>query len=117
MDQAQSKTQNLALWNAFREGNREAFERIYALYAEELVSYAQRVTTNIQLIEDSVHDLFVELWQSRANLSGTDSIKFYLFRALRNKIHRIQQRDEFYRVTDLRIVRILKSRTISGKNK
>lgn len=101
MAQTQSKIQNLVLWNAFRQGNRGAFERIYDLYAEELVSYGLRVTSNIQLIEDSIHDLFIELWQSRANLSETDSIKFYLFRALRNKIYRIQQRDEFYRATGL----------------
>lgn len=96
-----SKVENMVLWNAFREGNREAFERIYELYADELVSYGFRVTSNVQLIEDSMHDLFIELWQSRANLSETDSIKFYLFRSLRNKIHRFQQRDVFYNSEDI----------------
>ncbi len=98
---SQTKIQDLTLWNAFRAGNREAFEQIYALYAGELVNYGRRVTSNVQLIEDSIHDLFVELWQSRANLSETDSIKFYLFRALRNKICRTQQRDDLYHATDL----------------
>ncbi|GHB78124.1 RNA polymerase sigma factor [Persicitalea jodogahamensis] len=101
MGQAQTRNQNVALWSAFREGNREAFKRIYDLHADELLCYGHQITTNVQLIEDSIHDLFVELWQSRAGLSDTDSIKFYLFRALRNKIFRVYKRDEFYRATDL----------------
>lgn len=84
------------LWNAFREGDHCAFKRIYELYAKELVSYGYKITTNVQLVEDSIHDLFIELWQSRNNLSETDSIRFYLFRSLRNKISRARQRDVFY---------------------
>ncbi|TDB62337.1 RNA polymerase sigma factor [Arundinibacter roseus] len=96
-----SKSQNKALWNAFREGNREAFQRIYELHSRELVGYGYKITSNVQLVEDSIHDLFIELWQSRANLSETDSIKFYLFRSLRNKIQRVQQRDVFYNATSM----------------
>ncbi|MPR36015.1 RNA polymerase sigma factor [Salmonirosea aquatica] len=96
-----SKTQNKSLWNTFRQGDRTAFQRIYELHARELVSYGYRITSNVQLIEDSLHDLFIELWQSRENLSETDSIRFYLFRSLRNKIQRAQQQDVFHRATDV----------------
>ena len=96
-----SKSQNRSLWNTFRAGNRTAFQRVYELYAKDLVSYGHKITSNVQLIEDSIHDLFIELWQSRESLSETDSIKFYLFRSLRNKIQRAQQRDVFYRASDL----------------
>ena len=74
---------------------------IYELYAQELVRYGHKVTSDARLIEDSIHDLFIELWQSRTRLSDTDSIKFYLFRSLRNKITRAQQRDEFYAATNV----------------
>ena len=90
-----------ALWDAFREGERWAFKRIYELYAQELARYGHKVTSDARLIEDSIHDLFIELWQSRTRLSETDSIKFYLFRSLRNKITRAQQRDEFYAATNV----------------
>ena len=84
---------DIELWNEFREGSHEAFQRLYQLYARDLLSYGNKVTGNTQLIEDSIHDLFIELWQSRNNLSQTDSIKFYLFRSLRNKINNSQQKD------------------------
>ncbi|GAB2799360.1 sigma-70 family RNA polymerase sigma factor [Rhabdobacter roseus] len=96
-----TKTQNSSLWNAFRGGDRDSFQRIYQLYVKELLSYGHKITSDVQLIEDSIHDLFIELWQSRTNLSETDSIKFYLFRSLRNKISHRHRRDVLYRASDV----------------
>jgi RNA polymerase sigma factor (sigma-70 family) len=92
---------DIELWNAFRKGDHEAFQQIYQLYAKDLLSYGYRVSSNVLLIEDSIHDLFIELWQSRKNLSETDSIKFYLFRSLRNKISNSQKRDPLFNTTDI----------------
>lgn len=82
------------LWNKLLEGDTIAFGEIYRRYSTELISYGYRMTSNRQLIKDSVHDLFLHLWVHRANLSPTDSIKFYLFRALRNRIIRNLQNPE-----------------------
>lgn len=87
------------LWQAFRQGDETAFQQIYRLYARDLLNYGHKVTNDTPLIEDSIHDLFIELWQSRANLSDTDSIKFYLFRSLRNKIMRVRSRDPFFQAS------------------
>lgn len=76
------------LWQAFREGNRAAFANIYERYARKLLSYGHKMTSDAQVIEDAIQDLFIELWKSRENLSPTHSIQFYLFRALRNKLSR-----------------------------
>lgn len=89
------------LWYAFRQGDEAAFQQIYRLYAHDLLNYGHKVTNDVPLIEDSIHDLFIELWQSRANLSDTDSIKFYLFRSLRNKIHKVRNRDLFFQASDI----------------
>jgi RNA polymerase sigma factor (sigma-70 family) len=76
------------LWIAFKNGDRKAFEKIYRAYAKDLLHYGYRIIADKRLIEDSIQDLFFELWQSKENLSHTSSIKFYLFRALRYKIIR-----------------------------
>ena len=76
------------LWSAFQNGDREAFAAIYQKYIDELLSYGYRVTADRQLIRDSVQDLFLHIWVRRGHLSTTDSIKFYLFRSLRNRIVR-----------------------------
>ncbi|SOD92484.1 RNA polymerase sigma factor [Spirosoma fluviale] len=89
------------LWHAFRQGDQAAFQQIYGLYARDLLNYGNKVTRDVPLIEDSIHDLFIELWQSRANLSDTDSIRFYLFRSLRNKITKTRNRDLFFQASDI----------------
>ncbi|KAA0992797.1 RNA polymerase sigma factor [Dyadobacter aurulentus] len=76
------------LWNSFKSGDRDAFAKIYNAYIEDLLSYGYRVTSNRQLIKDSIQDVFLHLWLQRENLSATNSVKFYLFRALRNRIVR-----------------------------
>ena len=89
------------LWYAFRQGDETAFQQIYRLYARDLLNYGYKVTNDVPLIEDSIHDLFIELWQSRANLSDTDSIRFYLFRSLRNKINKTRTHDLFFQASDI----------------
>ncbi len=76
------------LWEKFRTGDNQAYARIYDRFAPRLLSYGRKITSDQQQIEDSIQDLFIELWKGRANLSTTDSIQFYLFRALRNKLSR-----------------------------
>lgn len=81
-----NKIVDLALWQAFKSGDKEAFSKIYKENIDDLLSYGYRITSDRQLIRDSIQDLFLNLWQTRLNLSDTDSIRFYLYRSLRNKI-------------------------------
>jgi RNA polymerase sigma factor (sigma-70 family) len=78
----------LSLWKAFKAGDEVAFAEIYQLHIQGLLNYGNKISSDRQLIQDTIHDLFIELWNSRQRLSDTTSVKFYLFRALRNKIFR-----------------------------
>ncbi|SFF17349.1 RNA polymerase sigma factor, sigma-70 family [Spirosoma endophyticum] len=74
-----------------------AFTWIYNRNIKDLLRYGYRVSTNQQLVKDSIHDLFLHLWLHRENLSNTDNIRFYLYRSLRNKI--VHNSKELYPVT------------------
>ncbi|WP_138476505.1 RNA polymerase sigma factor [Dyadobacter bucti] len=74
------------LWRSFRDGDDTAFSILYKSQIEVLYKYGHKLTTDTQLVEDSIQDMFIELWNGRQRLSDTDSIKFYLFRILRRKI-------------------------------
>ena len=80
-------------WQAFKKGNREAFAAIYREHIKDLLNYGYKVTSDRRLIEDSIQDLFFELWKNRLGLTETTSIRFYLFKALRNKIVRNAKTD------------------------
>src|SRR5690606_10543545 len=75
-------------WCAFKNGDRNAFAEIYRQQVRDLLNYGYKVTSDRRLIEDSIQDLFFELWKNRAGLSDTTSVRFYLFKALRFKIMR-----------------------------
>lgn len=82
-----------ALWNAFRTGDEAAFAHLYEAFAPTLYSYGYHLCRSRSTTEDCLHDLFVHLHQHRATLGETDSIKFYLYRALRRRIAEKAQAD------------------------
>lgn len=101
MQPVSTPTPSDALWRAFRQGDEGAFQQLYRLYARELLRYGHRVTDDRALVEDSIHDLFLELWQRRATLAEAESVKFYLFRSLRYKINHALRRDPLHHAADL----------------
>lgn len=89
-----------ATWDAFRQGDSTAFAKIYFTHYESLLNYGRRFGLPLEQVEDTVQDLFVELWQYRATTSPTTSIRFYLLRALRNQLSRRQHGPVFTDVDD-----------------
>lgn len=76
------------LWQAFKGGSEEAFIAIYRRYFQLLYAYGHQFTKDTNLVEDCIQELFIELRARRERLKDTNSIKFYLFKALRNRILR-----------------------------
>ncbi len=90
-----------ALWNAFRQGDAAAFEQIYLTYSAALLSYGKRLCPDHDRVRDAVQDVFVEIHQRRSTLRDLDTIKFYLFRVLRNRLSGLQKTDPFFRAESL----------------
>ncbi|MDR3716102.1 MAG: sigma-70 family RNA polymerase sigma factor [Puia sp.] len=89
-----TKTANekTSTWLQFKNGDREAFASLYQQHIHALIAYGCRLCADREILKDTIHELFVELWNSRDNLSPTDSVKFYLFKALRYKLLRLEKR-------------------------
>lgn len=84
------------LWKDFKTGSEEAFTTIYQRYVFELYHYGERITGNHEIIEESVQDLFIDLWKNKTNLADVDQIKYYLFKGLRRQIVRKLQQERKY---------------------
>lgn len=80
--------EEVLLWLQLKNGDREAFAALYRMYSISLIAYGLKLCPDRDILKDQIQELFVELWHSRENLAATDSVKFYLFRALRNKLIR-----------------------------
>lgn len=76
------------LWFDFKKGDQNAFELIYNKYVTQLGHYGLRLNPNKIMVEDAIHDVFIELWRRREFLSDVDNIKYYLFKVVRNQINR-----------------------------
>ncbi len=74
------------LWDELRGGSKEALRLIYNQEVDYLYNYGRKVFRHTDLVEDSIHDLFVELWQRHKKLGPTDSIRKYLAVSLRRKV-------------------------------
>jgi len=85
---ANQEENDVAVWSAFREGNRKAFDYIFQRHVRLLYTYGSRISSDQGLVEDCIQDLFVDLWNKHSTLGETNNIKFYLLTSLRRRIVR-----------------------------
>jgi RNA polymerase sigma factor (sigma-70 family) len=76
-----SETSETELWAAFKSGDKAAFKTIYYRYYMLLFRYGIKISSNQNLVEDSLQDMFLKLWKNRVTLGEVASIKSYLYRA------------------------------------
>ena len=75
-------------WDRFRDGDDLALSAIYSDNVVSLYQYGLKFTVNRDLIEDTIHDLFLDLIRNRKTIGDTDNIQFYLFKSFRRKLFR-----------------------------
>ncbi|MGD1891862.1 MAG: RNA polymerase sigma factor [Cyclobacteriaceae bacterium] len=76
------------IWINFKHGSEEAYQYIYTTYFSVLYNYGRQFCSNKEQVKDCIQEVFITLWQSKSELSNTDSIKYYLFKALKRSIAR-----------------------------
>jgi len=83
---ASRRKKDLALWNALKQGSKNAHAEIYAQYFVVLFRYGIKIYNNENVVKDCIHDLFLKIWNRRDTISKTDNIKYYLFASLKNML-------------------------------
>lgn len=74
------------LWKRIKAGNAEAFQELYARYADVLFSFGMVYSKDRELVKDCIHDLVFDLYKYRKNLAENDNIRNYLFKSLKRKV-------------------------------
>lgn len=70
----------------FVAGDDNAYSTIYNLYAKDLYTFGLSLCVKTELIEDAIHDIFVEIYTHRKNLEKVDNLKYYFLAAFRNRL-------------------------------
>ena len=60
-------------------GSRSAFNEIYAMYAKRLFGYCLKLSKDKEVAEDIVQDVFMRLWNMKADIRQEETLRSLLF--------------------------------------
>lgn len=84
----QSEWDDRSIWDGLMNGQQHAFTVLVRRYTDALYVYGLRLCTDEELVKDCVQEVFLFIWRRRQYLQQPVSLKFYLMKAVRNKIVR-----------------------------
>jgi len=82
---------DIELWTAALAGDRDAFGILFKRHYSLLFQYGSKICVNTEIVEDSIQELFVELWQRKPS-QEIFSVKAYLLQALKFKLYKTFRR-------------------------
>lgn len=69
----------------FKDGSIKAFGQIYRAYSLSATRFAVRYVCNESVAQDIVQDVFISIWESRANIDPSRPIEAYIITSVRNR--------------------------------
>ncbi|TAH42300.1 MAG: RNA polymerase sigma-70 factor [Bacteroidetes bacterium] len=77
-------TDESALLTALKNGDQAALETLFRTYYEGLCKYAHTILNDMDESEETVQQLFIQLWEKRSSMKISNSAQAYLQKAVRN---------------------------------
>lgn len=83
------------LWEAFQLGDEDAYTQLYRMHVKAMYRYGMSlVSASEAFVFDCIHDVFTEIWIKRNRLIVPDNVRYYLLKALKNRILHLLSRKE-----------------------
>lgn len=67
-----------------RNGNNHVYENIFHIHYNSLVRFANKILADDKASEDVVQSIFIYLWENSNSIELKNSIKSYLYQAVKN---------------------------------
>lgn len=80
-----SKEYDITLWESFLLGDAESFGQLFQNNYPHLFQYGSKICGNQPLLEDTIQELFLEIWKNRNPVPAL-SVRAYLLKALKYKL-------------------------------
>lgn len=93
------------LFALVKQGDVKAYESIFKSFYQPLCGYACTMLSELEEAVEAVQQVFVQVWDKRARIEIENSVKAYLYRAVRNeclnrlkhaKVKRMYQQEAMY---------------------
>jgi RNA polymerase sigma factor (sigma-70 family) len=82
------------VWAKFRTGDRGSFEEIYNEFSDQLFAYGTKITSDRELVKDSIQDLFIDLYKYNPTIRNPELLQFYLYKSLKRSIIKRLQKEK-----------------------
>lgn len=79
-------TNSIKLRDQFIAGDQQAYESIYKLYAKDMYAFGLSICSNRELVEDAIHDVFIEIYTKKEILKKVNNLKIYFIISFRNRL-------------------------------
>ncbi|MBN2485995.1 MAG: RNA polymerase sigma-70 factor [Bacteroidales bacterium] len=90
------KENQLNLTEKLKNGDKNAFNDIFAAYWKEFYLFALKATNSPSEAEDLVQDSFIDLWIKREQIAICTSVKQYIFGIIKNKLYDKIRRERLF---------------------
>ncbi|MRX40975.1 sigma-70 family RNA polymerase sigma factor [Flavobacterium sp. LC2016-23] len=81
-----NEKRDIDLWNQIKKGDVQAYHKLYDRYINVLFTFGMQYTNDEALVQDAIHDIFVDLHRYRTTVASDVVVKSYLFKSLQNDI-------------------------------
>jgi RNA polymerase sigma-70 factor, ECF subfamily len=96
-----SSAHNLKLVERIRSGDQAAFEKLFHQYYARLCVFSNSFVKSIDISRDVVQEVFIKIWDNRDNFYVNQSVKAYLYQAVRNQsLNFLQQKKQKERLEE-----------------
>jgi len=97
----QNSNDKSRLVEKIRSGDHSAFETIFYRYYSQLCVFSNSYVKSLDIARDVVQEVFIKIWDNRVDLYINQSLKAYLFMAVRNQsLNFLQQKKQKKRLED-----------------
>lgn len=83
-------------WQQFISGDNDSYSWIYNTFVQDIYRYGLRFTSNKEIIQDCIQEVFTTLYKNRDRLITPENIKIYLFVSLKNNLIRTIYKESVY---------------------
>ncbi len=83
-------------WVLFKNGNHNAFEKLYREHMSGLYDYGKRFSVETAIVEDCIQDMFIDLWNKREKLNDVENVKSYLFVTFKRRLIRMLTKNKVF---------------------
>lgn len=74
---------NKQTWQHIIDGDRTTYASMYTEYFKKLFNYGRKFTIDETLIEDSIQEMFLDIWHKKEKMLEVDSFNSYFYSSFR----------------------------------